>query len=152
MRRIHLVNRRAEPHIDPMMVYVVLEVPDPVVTGRVFSVTTVARTIPGHRRHPRRRIEPQPVVTGSPARAYPVAPFEHNRSNACTAQGCRGCQPGRTRAADDRLRHGVIVIADAIHPLRFGRAASAIRTWSKTDSAAFQSAIAGATALFHTQT
>ena len=57
-RRSHLVNRRAEPHIDPMMVYVVLEVPDPVVTGRKFSVTTVARTIRGHRRHPRRRVEP----------------------------------------------------------------------------------------------
>jgi hypothetical protein len=114
MRRIHLVNRRAEPHIDPMMVYVVLEVPDPVVTGRIFSVTTVARTIPGQRRHPRRRVEPQPVVTGSPARAYPVASFEHTRSNAYTAQGCRGCQPRRTRAADDGLRHEVIVIADAI--------------------------------------
>jgi hypothetical protein len=80
----------------------------------------VARTIPGHRRHPRRRVEPQPVVTGSPARPDPVAPFEHNRSNACTAQGCRGCQPGRTRAADDRLRRGVIVIADAIHPSASG--------------------------------
>src|SRR6476646_5638496 len=99
-----------------MMVRVVLEVPDPVLTGRIFSVTTLARAIPGQRRHPRRRVEPQPVVTGSPARPDPVAPFEHNRSNACTAQGCRGCQPGRTRAADDRLRHGVIVIADAIHP------------------------------------
>jgi hypothetical protein len=114
------VNRRAEPHIDPMMVYVVLEVPDPVVTGRIFSVTTVARTIPGHRRHPRRRVEPQPVVTGSPARADPVAPFEHNRPNARTAQGCRGCEPGRTRAADDGLRHGVIVIADAIRPSASG--------------------------------
>src|SRR5215207_2221963 len=92
-----------------MMVRVVLEVPDPVLTGRIFSVTTLARTIPGHRRHPRRRVEPQPVVTGSPARADPVASFEHNRFNACTAQGCRGSQPGRTRAADDGLRHGVIV-------------------------------------------
>src|SRR3954454_774480 len=114
MRRIHLVNRRAEPHIDPMMVYVVLEVPDPVVTGRIFSVTTLARTIPGHRRHPRRRVEPQPVVTGSPARAERVAPFEHNRSNACTAQGSRASHPRRTRAANDGLRHGVIVVADAI--------------------------------------
>src|ERR1700759_2430722 len=122
MRSIHLVNLRAEPHIDPMMVYVVLEVPDPVVTGRIFSVTTVARTIPGHRRHPRRRVEPQPVVTGSPARADPVASFEHNHSNACTAQGCRGSQPGRTRAADDGLRHRVIIIADATRPLRFGHA------------------------------
>src|SRR5258707_11748205 len=135
MRRIHLVNRRAEPHIDPMMVYVVLEVPDPVVTGRIFSVTTVARTIPGHRRHPRRRVEPQPVVTGPPARADPVAPFEHNRSNARTAQGCRGCEPGRTRAADDGLRHGAIVIPDSISPRSFGRAASAIPTQSTNRSA-----------------
>src|ERR1700759_5214642 len=122
MRRIHLVNRRVEPHLDPMMVYVVLEVPDPVVTGRIFSVTTMARTIPGHRRHPRRRVEPQPVVTGSPARADPVAPFEHDHSNACTAQGCRGCQPGRPRAPGDAPRQGVIVIAAATPPLRFGPA------------------------------
>jgi hypothetical protein len=32
-----------------MMLRVVLEVPDPVLTGRIFSVPTVARTIPGHR-------------------------------------------------------------------------------------------------------
>src|ERR1700761_2906202 len=120
MRRIHLVNRRAEPHIDPMMVYVVLEVPDPVVTGRIFTVTTVARTIPGHRRHPRRRVEPQPAVTGSPARADPVASCGHNPSRARTAAGCRGSQPGRPRAADDGPRHRVIIIAAAPRPLRFG--------------------------------
>jgi len=39
-------------------------------------------------------------------------------------------------AADDGLRHGVIVIADAIRPLRFGRAASAIPTWSSGTSKA----------------
>ena len=96
---------RAEANVDAMVSGIVLEVGDPRVPRRELAVAPAAGAIAGLRGHPARRIEPQPVVAGPPARGDLVGPLEHGHIDVDGPKRGRRRKPGGARAADDRLRH-----------------------------------------------
>lgn len=99
---------RAKANIDAVVLNVVLEILNPRIPTRELAVAPAARAKPGLRRHPPRRIEPQPVVAGAPGRADLVGLLDHDHIDACPPQCGRRRKPGGARTDHDRLRHRVI--------------------------------------------
>src|SRR5882757_454919 len=101
----HLARLSREPNADVMVLGVVLQVADPVVASRVLTVTPAARSVPWHRRHPARSVEPQSVVAGPPTRADFVGTFENRHSKPQAPKRCRRGQSGRAGTAHHHFVH-----------------------------------------------
>ena len=89
---------------------------DTAVVGKQHVGAVEARSRPAaagavarQRGHPAERVQAQRRIAAAPARPDGVAALEHRRIDADSLQGGGACEPGNSRAADDRLGHGPIL-------------------------------------------
>ena len=80
--------------------------------GRETPVAPHRRAVPGHRRHPAGRVEPQRRIARSPARPDPVGALQDHGIRTGAAQACRGAQSGRPGSADHHICHAAILVRD----------------------------------------
>src|SRR4029077_8388162 len=99
-----------EADLQPVMGRVILEVPDPFISGGELPIATDRRAIPGHRRHPAGRVEPQRRITRSPARPNSVGALQDHGIETGAAKACGGAQPGRPRSADHHISHATTLV------------------------------------------